>query len=200
MTKILLVDDEPDAVSSLEFRLEGAGYEVLTADNGAKALEALQQTKVDLILADFMMPEMNGLELARMVKGSPKMFDTRIILFSCNSDPEFRKRAIELGAIDFLSKMDGYPSIVERVSELAPAVPESDAGTEAVVREQLHSLSRSLVDVLHLAGTQPTLPEPARYALDSAKRIADDIQRLTGTAGEPEGSEEEAAHPAEPQP
>ena len=200
MTKILLVDDEPDAVSSLEFRLKGAGYEVLTAENGVKALEALQQTKVDLILADFMMPEMNGLELARMVKGNPRMFDTRIILFSCNSDPEFRKRAIELGAIDFLSKMDGYPSIVERVSELAPAVPESDAGTEAVVREQLHSLSRSLVDVLHLAGVQPTLPEPARYALDSAKRIADDIQRLTGTAPEPEGSEEQAAHSAEPRP
>ena len=200
MTKILLVDDEPDAVSALEFRLNDAGYEVLTAENGVKALEALQQTKVDLVLADFMMPEMNGLELARMVKGSPKTFDTRIILFSCNSDPEFRKRAIELGAIDFLSKMDGYPSIVERVSELAPAVPESDAGTEAAVREQLHSLSRSLVDVLHLAGAQTTLPEPTRYALDSAKRIADDIQRLTGTAREPEGSEEEAAHSAEPQP
>ena len=197
MTKILLVDDEPDAISALEFRLKAAGYEVFTAENGVKALQALQETKVDLVLADFMMPEMNGLELARMVKGSAKMFDTRVILFSCNSDPEFRKRAIELGAVDFLSKTDGYPSIVKRVSEVAPAAEKTPAEAETVVRDQLHSLALSLVDMLHMADTQSALPEPTRYALDSARRIADDIQRLTGTGGQATESEEEAAQPAE---
>ena len=136
-------------------------------------------------------------ELARMVKGSPKTFDTRIILFSCNSDPEFRKRAIELGAVDFLSKTEGYPSIVKRVSEVAPVAEETQAGAETVVRDQLHSLALSLVDMLHMAGSPSALPEPTRYALDSARRIADDIERLTGTGGEATESEEETAQPAE---
>ena len=198
MTKILLVDDEPDAISAVEFRLKAAGYEVFTAENGVKALQALQETKVELVLADFMMPEMNGLELARMVKGSAKMFDTRVILFSCNSDPEFRRRAIELGAVDFLSKTDGYPSIVKRVSEVAPATEEAQAEAETVVRDQLHRLALSLVDMLHMAGSPSALPEPTRYALDSARRIADNIERLTGTGGEATESEEEAVHLAGP--
>ena len=157
MTKILLVDDEPDVARALEFRLSDAGYEVLTADNALSALDVLQQAKVDLVLSDFMMPEINGLELARMVKGDANLCDTHIILFSCSSDPEFRRRAIGLGAADFLSKMDGYPSIVERVIEVAPLArqPAANAGIEAAFREQLHSLALRLVDVVHLAGAQP---------------------------------------------
>jgi CheY-like chemotaxis protein len=193
----LLVDDEPDAISTLQFRLEGLGYGVLTASNGLEAMDRLRDTKVDLILADFMMPELNGLELARMVKESPKWFDTRIILFSCNSDPEFRKRAIQLGALDFLSKTEGYTAIVERVAEVAPVkklLAEPGATTaqqEAIFRDQLHSLSRSLVDVLQIAGLSNPLPEPTRCALVAAKRIADDIERLTS-------SEDELAAPVEP--
>ena len=118
-TKILVVDDEPDTVSALRFRLEKAGYEVLTAEHGAAALDILRAQKVDVILADFMMPEVNGLELARLVKANPNWFETRIIMFSCNSDPEFRKRALEIGALDYMPKVDGYTNIIERLAEVA---------------------------------------------------------------------------------
>lgn len=118
-TKILVVDDEPDTVSALRFRLEKAGYEVLTAEHGAAALDILRAQKVDVILADFMMPEVNGLELARLVKANPNWFETRIIMFSCNTDPEFRKRALEIGALDYLPKVDGYTNIIERLAEVA---------------------------------------------------------------------------------
>ena len=118
-TKILVVDDEPDTVSALRFRLEKAGYEILTAEHGAAALDILRAQKVDVILADFMMPEVNGLELARLVKANPNWFETRIIMFSCNTDPEFRKRALEIGALDYLPKVDGYTNIIERLAEVA---------------------------------------------------------------------------------
>ena len=191
-TKILVVDDEKDAVSALQFRLEKDGYEVLTAEHGAAALDVLREHRVDLILADFMMPELNGLELARMVKANPNWFETRIILFSCNTDPEFRQRAMEIGAIDYLPKTEGYGSIIQRISEVLAAKRPSpvvapvetpiaeDPPDELAYREQLRSLSRSLVDVLHLAGLNEGLPDSARYALGSAQRIAEDIQRLSG--------------------
>jgi two-component system alkaline phosphatase synthesis response regulator PhoP len=195
-TKILVVDDEKDAVSALQFRLEKAGYEVLTAEHGAAALDILRDHKVDLILAHFMMPELNGLELARMVKANPNWFETRIILFSCNTDPEFRKRALDIGALDYLPKTEGYGNIIQRIGEVAavkrpspvPAPVEDDIAEdppdEQSYREQLRSLSQSLVDVLHLGGLNERLPDSARYALGSAQRIAEDIQRVSGSASQ----------------
>jgi two-component system alkaline phosphatase synthesis response regulator PhoP len=216
-TKILVVDDEPDTVSALRFRLEKAGYEVLTAEHGAAALDILRAQKVDVILADFMMPEVNGLELARLVKANPNWFETRIIMFSCNTDPEFRKRALEIGALDYLPKVDGYTNIIERLAEIAaptragkaqppaqakapepaahqPVEPAAGQLVEQAYREQLRALARSLVDVLHLAGLHETLPDITRYALGSAQRIAADIQRLSQPEKEERKEEDQIPH------
>lgn len=183
MTKILLVDDEPDTVSTLKFRLEKEGYDVQTATNGLEALDTLREGPVDLVLADFMMPELNGLELARLMKGSTQHFDTRVMLFSCNTDPAFRKRAMDVGVLDFVAKTDGYLRIIERAQEIAPVeerAEEEEEVDEVAFRSQLYSLSRSLKDVLKLAKMGTPLPETTEYALESANRIAGDIERLTG--------------------
>jgi CheY-like chemotaxis protein len=207
-TKILVVDDEPDTVSALRFRLEKAGYEVLTAEHGAAALDILRAQKVDVILADFMMPEVNGLELARLVKANPNWFETRIIMFSCNTDPEFRKRALEIGALDYLPKVDGYTNIIERLAEIAaptraakarPAAHqpiEAAAGqpVEQAYREQLRALAGSLMDVLHLAGLPEALPDVTRYALGSAQRIAADIQKLSRPEREEQKEKDRIPH------
>jgi CheY-like chemotaxis protein len=194
MTKILLVDDEADALETLKFRFEKSGYEVITAENGARALEILRDSPVDLVLTDFMMPELNGLEMARLIKSSQTLFDTRIMLFSCNTDPEFRKRAADIGVLDFVAKTDGYVRIIERVQQLAPAIqPHRIERSEQAFQIQLHSLARSLRDILKLAEIAAPLPEATRVALDSATRIAGDLERLTAVP------EPKAAVPARPE-
>ena len=198
-SKVLIVDDEEDVVAALQFRLATAGYEVLVASHGAEALEVLKRETVDLVLADFMMPEINGLELTRLVKANPNWSQTQIVLFSCNSEPEFRKRALELGAVDYLPKTGGANSIVARVYEILspeakPAshiagqrLSEENLG-ESALGEQLRALSRSLADMLHLAQMGTDIPETTQYALDSANRIAEDISRLARSV---EGKETE---------
>ena len=181
--RILLVDDESDIVRTLQFRLQAAGFEVLTADNGAQALEMMSDQPVDLILSDFMMPEMNGIELTRTIKANPRWFGTKIMLFSCNGDPEFRRRAIELGAVDYLQKSMGAPAILEKIAAQV-GVPRQSAPTPAAASPnptEIASLARSLADMLHLARTTGGLHEPAVFALDSAQRVADDILRLVET-------------------
>ena len=142
-----------------------------------------------------MMPEINGLELTRLVKANPNWFETRIVLFSCNSEPEFRKRALELGALDYLPKTDGANSIVARVYEiLSPQAkeplplaghPSSEQNPgESALGEQLRALSRSLADMLHLAQMDKDIPSTTQYALDSANRIAEDISRLVRSVEE----------------
>jgi len=187
--KVLIVDDEEDVIAALQFRLTSAGYEVITAGNGAAALKVIQSSDIDLVLADFMMPEINGLELTRLVKEDPKLFDVKILLFSCNTEPEFRRRAIELGAIDYLAKTDGANSIVARVYDVvgpekatartAEAASDGSAVEEAL-RLQVKALAQNLTDVLHLAQMDKDMPQSAQYALDSAHRIAEDMLNLAG--------------------
>ena len=192
-TRVLIVDDEEDVIAALQFRLATAGYEVVTASNGAAALDIIQTSDVDLVLADFMMPEINGLELTRLVKSDAKLFDLKILLFSCNTEPEFRRRAIELGAIDYLDKTDGANSIVSRVYDLVspekPAAGEDDPASAGSDREtalllQVRALAQNLTDVLHLAQMGKDVPRPTQYAIDSANRIAEDMLKLADAVEE----------------
>ena len=183
---ILLVDDEPDVLRTLQFRLEAAGFEVTSASDGAEAVSRLRDGRVDLVLADFMMPEMNGIEMARTVKANPLLFDTKILLFSANPDPEFRRRAIEMGAADYISKTVGAQVIVERARQLIGA-GEAPSGAargqdEADVRASMAALARSLAEILHLARAE-SLPRSAEAALNSADRIVEEMRSLTAPGG-----------------
>jgi CheY-like chemotaxis protein len=190
-TKILIVDDEQDIVQALQFRLETAGYETFTALNGARALDVLRDRKIDLILADFMMPEVNGLELTRRVKENPAWARIKVVLFSCNAEPEFQKRAIELGAVDYLPKMTGAGSIVVRVYELlAPEQKQpGEAGApipdetpeQRSLAQQMRTISEGIVDFIHLVRMSDELSSSADYALQSAESLAEDLHRLASS-------------------
>ena len=198
-SKILIVDDESDVISALQFRLASSGYETITASNGAEALEILRNTEVDLVLADFMMPEVNGLELTRLVRENPVWYKTKILLFSCNLEPRFRRRAIELGAIDYIPKTDGASHIARRVAEvLAPhdsvRQPREDDGASSAgpsTYDQLRTLSQNLLDLLHLASMENDLPAATKYALSASSRVAEDIRSLAD-GGQPEQQPEQA--------
>lgn len=184
--KILIVDDENDVISALQFRLASTGYDTITASNGAEALEILRNNEIDLVLADFMMPEVNGLELTRLVKENPIWYKTKILLFSCNLEPRFRRRAIELGAIDYIPKTDGASHIARRVAEvLAPhdatRLPQDEEGAHGAgpsTFDQLRTLSQNLLDLLHLASMENDLPPATKYALSASSRLAEDIRSL----------------------
>jgi CheY-like chemotaxis protein len=190
-TKILIVDDELDVVQALQFRLETAGYETITARDGGQALDVLGKRKIDLILSDFMMPGMNGLELTRRVKENPNWSGIKVVLFSCNAEPEFQKRAKELGAIDYLPKMTGAGSIVVRVYELlAPeqkepgeagiAIPDETLEQRTLAR-QMRTISEGIVDFIHLVRMSDELSSSADYALQSAESLAEDLHRLASS-------------------
>jgi CheY-like chemotaxis protein len=189
--RILIVDDEQDVVQALQFRLETAGYETVTALDGAKALDVLRDGKIDLILADFMMPEVNGLELTRLVRQNPDWAKVKVVLFSCNQDPEFHKRAMELGAVDYLPKMNGAGSIVVRIYELlapeqkAPGEPGSQLPAESAgersLAQQMRTISEGIVDFIHLVRMSDELSPGSTYALDSAESLAEDLHRLAAS-------------------
>src|SRR5260370_30338137 len=95
--RILIVDDDADLVAVVKLRFAKTDFEVLFASDGQKALQILREPeRLDLVMTDFMMPELNGIEFIRGLKANDNLFDTPVVMMSNSSDPEFRRRAIEL--------------------------------------------------------------------------------------------------------
>ncbi len=120
-SKILIVDDEPNIVLSLEFLMKKAGYDVRTAADGEAALEAIAATCPDLVLLDVMMPRKNGYEVCQAIRENPAWKDTRVIMLTAKGRDVEREKGLALGADDYITKPFSTQEVVERVQEMLAA-------------------------------------------------------------------------------
>jgi len=102
MPRVLVVDDEPDAVELLTEFLTAKGYEVIAASNGEEALRRLQEDRPHLILLDVRMPRMDGLEVLRRVREIDQAVG--VIMVTAVHEEETGRRALQLGAFDYITK------------------------------------------------------------------------------------------------
>ena len=99
---ILVVDDEAGILISLQKILEREGYQVTTTDNGQEALDAVRERRVDLVLADIMMPKMNGIELLRTIKAFAPSIE--VVMMTAFGSVENAVECMREGAYDFIPK------------------------------------------------------------------------------------------------
>ena len=118
MAKILLVDDEPDFVETVEFFLSGSNYQVFVAKNGKEALEQAEREKPDLILMDVMMPEMDGLEACRHFKNHSSLKSVPIIMLTAKGQVQDVKDAFAAGADSYVVKPFNLPDLVKRIETM----------------------------------------------------------------------------------
>lgn len=119
MTKsILLVDDEPNILLSLEFLMRKAGYEVRTAHDGEAALQAVEQTLPDLILLDVNMPKRDGFDVCQVIRANPLWKGVRIIMLTAKGRDVEREKGLSLGADGYITKPFATQDVVDRVSTL----------------------------------------------------------------------------------
>ena len=188
LQSILLVEDDPDYSDLLRQAFVDAGFQILKADNGEKALEVLRQEPVDLVVSDFIMPELNGMELCRLVRSDLQLSKVKVILYSCNPDQAFRDKARELGALDYLSKTDDAASLVQQICELA-GVNDPRAGSASRAAEerlsalltntrQLRALFDNLLDFVQIGAVTDSASPAVRLAWDAAQRTSGDIKRI----------------------
>jgi DNA-binding response OmpR family regulator len=116
--KILVVDDEPNIVLSLEFLMKRAGYEVRTASNGEEALQAIGEDVPDLVLLDVMMPKRDGYEVCQAVRANPQWRDVRIVMLTAKGRDVEREKGLALGADDYVTKPFATQELLERVRQL----------------------------------------------------------------------------------
>ena len=115
--KIVLAEDNSVFLLLLKFRLEKEGYTILTAIDGKKAIELIEEHHPELILTDIMMPFISGLEVISHVRNKLNM-QIPIIVFSSAGQEEIVLKAFDLGATDFMSKPLSPNELVIRVKRL----------------------------------------------------------------------------------
>ncbi len=102
--KILIVDDEPDALLATQRALEADGYNVIVARSGSEALDKIEETIPDVILLDVMMPEMDGFEVCRRLKESERFEHIPTLMLTAKGQTDDKVEGIELGADDYITK------------------------------------------------------------------------------------------------
>jgi two-component system phosphate regulon response regulator PhoB len=116
--KILLVDDEPDALELLGLKLREEGFAPSFASDGAKALEAVQTDRPDLIVLDWMLPEVDGLEVCKILRRDPATIDIPILMLTARAAEMDRVLGLELGADDYVAKPYSPRELVLRIRKL----------------------------------------------------------------------------------
>jgi two-component system phosphate regulon response regulator PhoB len=117
-SKILIVDDEPEAVELVEFNLKQAGFEVVAAADGAEALQKARAELPSLIVLDLMLPEIDGLEICRMLRRDPATAAVPIIMVTAKAAEIDRIIGLEVGADDYVTKPFSPRELVLRVKKM----------------------------------------------------------------------------------
>ena len=101
---VLLVEDEAALVDVLRYNLERGGFDVVATESGEKALEIVAERAIDLVLLDWMLPHMSGIEVCRQLRRRAATRDLPIIMLTARSDRTDRVRGLDTGADDYISK------------------------------------------------------------------------------------------------
>ncbi len=116
--KVLVVDDDPYILMSLEFLMKKNGYDVLVARNGTEALQHIQNELPVLILLDIMMPDVDGYEICTFVKGQEHLQHIKIIFLSAKTTEQAIEKGLSLGADKYITKPFSTKFVVNEVKTL----------------------------------------------------------------------------------
>ncbi len=117
-SKILVVDDEPDALEVLGFKLREAGFTPIFATDGLKALAAVRAERPDLVVLDLMLPELDGLEVCKIMRRDPATASIPVLMLTAKAAEMDRVVGLELGADDYVTKPYSPRELVLRVRKL----------------------------------------------------------------------------------
>jgi two-component system alkaline phosphatase synthesis response regulator PhoP len=141
--KILVVDDEQILVDTIAYNLQQAGYQVTTAFDGASALEAAHRETPDLVILDIMLPEMDGLEVCRLLRRENNTATVPIMMLTAKGDEIDKVVGLEVGADDYVTKPFGRRELLARVRALLRRADYPSVNEERPVQEITGETPRS---------------------------------------------------------
>ena len=116
--KILIVDDEPNIVMTLEYTFKKQNFEVFIARDGSEALDILENNKPDVVLLDIMMPHVDGYQTLTHIKKTKSLKDTKVVFLTAKNKASDIEKGLKLGADKYLTKPFSVKKIVSEILEL----------------------------------------------------------------------------------
>jgi len=163
--RILCVDDEPNVLKFLEAVFVPNGYEVTKAENGEEALEKIRSERIDLVLSDVSMPQMDGFELCRKIKEDERYRGIPVVMITGLTAKADRVKGIEVGAADFISKPIDAAEVLARVRMLLKAREEHERKIGQLLIDMGFITEEQLQEGLTLAKEENMKVGEALYSL-----------------------------------
>lgn len=116
--KILIVDDEPNIVMTLEYAFKKKGYEVFIARDGSEALDILEYNYPEAVLLDIMMPQVDGYQTLKWIKNNAALKHTKVVFLTAKSKTTDIEKGMDLGVDKYLTKPFSVKKIVSEITEL----------------------------------------------------------------------------------
>ena len=169
---ILVVEDEAALVTLIRYNLEAEGFEVLDAPDGEEALLVLAERNVDLVLLDWMLPHLSGIEVCRQIRRKPETRNLPVIMLTARGEEGDRIRGLNAGADDYLAKPFSYKELIARIHavlrRIRPALEEETLSFHDIaLNVTTHRVTRHDRPV-HLGPTEFRL---LRYLMEHPGRV-----------------------------
>ncbi|MFZ4056801.1 MAG: response regulator transcription factor [Ferruginibacter sp.] len=118
--KVLVVDDDPYILMSLEFLMKKNGFEVMVARNGTEALDIINKQIPEIILLDIMMPDVDGYQICTHIKSTDKLKQSKVVFLSAKTTEADIKKGYDLGASLYIGKPFSTRELVKQIKTLLP--------------------------------------------------------------------------------
>jgi len=144
---ILIAEDEPAQMELLRYNMESADFRTVVATDGASALALIEEETPDLVVLDWMLPEMSGIEVCRRIRGRPETRSLPVIMLTARGEESDRVRGLETGADDYLVKPFSQAELIARIRALLrrsrPALTDEQLSYGGIVMDiASHRVSR----------------------------------------------------------
>ncbi len=155
---ILVIEDETALVTLIRYNLEAEGFEVLDAPDGEEGLLILSERSVDLVLLDWMLPNLSGIEVCRQIRRRAETRNTPIIMLTARGEEGDRVRGLGAGADDYLSKPFSYKELIARIHavlrRIRPALAEEKLTFHDIEMNMMTHRVRRDSRAVHLGPTE----------------------------------------------
>lgn len=155
---VLVVEDEPAQREVLAYNIRAEGFDVITASAGDEALEAVRDTPPDVIVLDWMLPHVSGIEVCRQLKMATETSKIPVIMLSARSEDTDKVRGLETGADDYITKPYSVAELLARLRTQLRRVRPSTVGERLEYQDILVDLAEHRVyrggDTLSLGPTE----------------------------------------------
>lgn len=183
--RVLIVEDEPSMVELLRYNLESEGFEVKSAYDGEEAMLLIEEQTPDLVLLDWMLPKLSGIEICRQLRRNQEFRNLPVIMITARGEESDRIRGLDVGADDYVSKPFSPAELLARVRAVLrrnnPNMDSDNVTVADIIMDLVaYKVSRNGRE-LHLGPTEFKL---LRYFMERAGRVLSREQLLDGVWGQ----------------